>query len=70
MHKTKPRQSDSYLALSIDRALEMSGLRRSKLYQLVANGELIKIKVGRRTLIDYQSLVAFLERNRVEAQQG
>jgi excisionase family DNA binding protein len=69
MKNDEQRQTAHYLALPINRTLETSGLGRSKVYELLASGELTKIKVGRRTLIDYQSLASFLERHRVQGKQ-
>lgn len=52
------------LALRIPEVLRMTGLGRTKLYALIADGELATIKIGRATLIPLASLEALLERGR------
>ena len=44
----------------IDRACLISGCGRTKLYGLIANGQLDARKLGRRTLITDESLRRFL----------
>ena len=41
---------------SVRRICELYGLGRSKIYKLLADGEIAARKVGRRTLIDTQSV--------------
>lgn len=50
------------LALRIPEVQRMTGLGRTKLYALIADGELATIKIGRATLIPLASLEALLER--------
>jgi excisionase family DNA binding protein len=47
---------------SIRRICELYGLGRSKIYKLLAAGEITACKVGRRTLIDTQSVESWLSR--------
>ena len=54
-NKTFPK-----LALSIDEAIETSGLGRTKLYQVINSGELVARKHGKRTLILSDDLEDFL----------
>lgn len=49
------------LSLSIKRAVELSGLSRSKLYELIQAGDLPIRKCGSRTIIRYVDLKAFID---------
>ena len=53
------------LAVRIADAVRMTGIGRSKLYELIASGDLDTIKVGRCTLVPMDSLRALLGRARV-----
>jgi excisionase family DNA binding protein len=44
------------LSVGVNDATRLSGLGKSKLWELIASGELAVKRVGRRTLIDFQSL--------------
>lgn len=44
------------LAVRIPDAVRMTGIGRSKLYELIASGELVSIKIGRCTLVPMESL--------------
>lgn len=44
------------LAVRIPDAVRMTGISRSKLYELIASGELDTVKVGRCTLVPMESL--------------
>jgi len=44
------------LAVGVNDATRLSGLGKSKLWELVASGKLAVKRVGRRTLISYESL--------------
>lgn len=50
------------LAYRMDEAAKAVGLSKATLYRLVEKGELRTFKVGHRTLIRREVLVAFLER--------
>ena len=47
------------LLLSIQDAAAALGIRKSKLYQLIAAGKLTRVYIGRRALITRASLEAF-----------
>jgi hypothetical protein len=49
------------LALTLFDAERLSGLRRGALYRANARGELLFIKAGRKTLVDYQSLSCLIQ---------
>ena len=53
------------LAVRIPDAVRMTGIGRSKLYELIASGDLDTIKVGRCTLVPMESLRALLGRARI-----
>lgn len=53
------------LAVRIPDAVRMTGIGRSKLYELIASGELDTIKVGRCTLVPMESLRDLLSRAHV-----
>ena len=44
------------MAVTIREATEMVSLGKTKIHQLLANGHLTRIKVGRRTLVTVESL--------------
>jgi excisionase family DNA binding protein len=51
----------------INEATELIGLGRSKLYELLATGEIESVKVGKRRLIPHAALVEFVDRLRAHA---
>ncbi len=53
------------LAYGIEDAADALGLSRSRLYELVAAGEIAVCKVGKRTIVPVAELTAFLDRHRV-----
>lgn len=44
------------LTVRISTAVRITGLSRSRIYELIQSGNLDTVKVGRATLIHYQSL--------------
>ncbi|MCG7349585.1 excisionase family DNA-binding protein [Sphingomonas sp. ACRSK] len=46
------------LTVRISTAVQLTGISRSRLYELIQSGELETVKVGRSTLIPYKSLKA------------
>lgn len=48
----------------ITEAMRLTGLRRSKLYELITSGEIETVKVGRCTLVLVASLRALIDRGR------
>jgi len=46
------------LTVRISAAVQLTGISRSRLYELIQSGDLETVKVGRSTLISYQSLKA------------
>lgn len=50
------------LAISITEALDLSGLGKTTIYSLLKHNLIESIRVGRRRLIIYASLKAFLEK--------
>lgn len=51
------------LTCTINEACEMTGLGRTKLYELIGNGRLATATVGRRRLVVVRSLLSLLEAN-------
>lgn len=49
------------ITLTVSEALRLSGLGRTTLYGLIAEGKLASSTVGRRRLISYASLKALLD---------
>jgi len=49
------------LAIRVHEACRLTGIGRSKLYELIAAGEIRRIKVGSITLIPFAELQQFLE---------
>lgn len=52
------------LCVRINVAARMMGIGRTKLYELIGNGEVDAIKVGKATLVTTASLNAMIERRR------
>jgi len=57
-----PTDDFEYLAHPIARAVRLTGLSRSRIYELIKAGELEKIRVGGSALITHASLLAMIER--------
>lgn len=55
------------LNLRVPEAVEWSGLSRSRLYELIAAGEIQSIKVGRARLIPTAAIEAYFERSASDA---
>jgi len=49
------------ITVRIPEAVRMTGLSRSKLYELIRDGEIETVKVGASTLVLVSSLNAFIE---------
>ena len=62
MNATPETTAPPPLTLTLHAARRLSGLGRTKLYQLMGDGRLESICVGRRRLIRYASLEALLSR--------
>jgi Helix-turn-helix domain len=52
------------LTVRIPDAIRLTGIRRSKLYELIASGDIETVKIGQCTLIPMASLRALIERGR------
>jgi hypothetical protein len=52
------------ISVRITDAIRLTGIRRSKLYELMASGHLEVVKIGRCTLIPMDSLRALIDRGR------
>lgn len=53
------------LAVRVPEAVRLTGLSRSRVYELMRSGDIEFIKVGGSTLIPYDALRGFIERLRV-----
>lgn len=58
------------LAYGIGDAAAALDLSRSRLYELIASGEIAVCKIGKRTIIPAVELTAFLDRHRVARPTG
>lgn len=56
-------RSRERLTVRIPIAAEMLGIGRTKLYELIAEGEVDIIKIGKATLVTVRSLEALIERH-------
>jgi excisionase family DNA binding protein len=65
-------QTSSYprLAYGIEGAADALDISRSRIYELIASGEIAACKVGKRTIIPAAELTAFLDRHRVARLSG
>lgn len=52
------------ISVRIAEAVRLTGIRRSKLYELIGAGDLEIVKIGRCTRIPMDSLRALIERGR------
>lgn len=59
-----PRAVTEPISVRIAEAVRLTGIRRSKLYELIGAGDLEIVKIGRCTLIPMDSLRALIERGR------
>jgi excisionase family DNA binding protein len=55
------------MAYSVVDAARVLGIGKSKLYELVKQGEIETIKIGSRTLVLHDQLAAFVDRQREAA---
>lgn len=46
------------LTIRVSTAVRITGLSRSRIYELIQSGDLDTVKVGRATLVQYESLKA------------
>ncbi|MDE3017252.1 MAG: helix-turn-helix domain-containing protein [Pseudomonadota bacterium] len=53
--KSKP------ITVTVNSALDLTGLGRTKLYELIGSGQLKTVTIGRRRLIVYSSLEALAQ---------
>jgi len=59
---TKPHEP---LAVTVQEAVHLSGIGRTRLYTAIADRELTPVKIGRRTLVLFEDLQAWLRRHQV-----
>jgi len=50
------------LTVRISTAVRITGLSRSRIYELIQSGDIDTVKVGRATLVQFQSLKALVSR--------
>jgi excisionase family DNA binding protein len=58
-----PTTDQQYISHPIDRAARMSGISRSRIYELIAAGDLPLVKLGRRSLIRDVDLRQLIDRH-------
>ncbi|KRC80890.1 helix-turn-helix domain-containing protein [Sphingomonas sp. Root241] len=61
---TEPPLDNAPITVRIPRAVAITGMCRSVIYQLIRAGEIEKVKIGRSTLIPVDSLQDFMRRRR------
>ena len=61
---------DSFVCVRVSRAAAMLDIGKTKLYELVGNGDLEAIRIGRRTLILQTSIDMLISRLRERARNG
>ena len=49
------------ISCSVDDATKISGIGKTKLYELIAQNKIVARKFGRRTLISYESLESWMK---------
>lgn len=58
------------ISVRVRDAVRLTGISRSRLYELMRSGEIEYVKVGGSTLIPYAGLRAFVQRQRVQRPGG
>lgn len=61
---TIPKPQCEPITVRIPEAIRLTGIGRSKLYELIGSGDLEVVKIGNCTLIPVASIHALIERNR------
>ena len=56
-------EKDDRLLVSVKEAARLLGIGRTKIYELMATGDLETKMVGRRRMVRYKSLAAFSKNN-------
>jgi hypothetical protein len=64
------RAGDSPICVRVTRAMAMLDIGKTKLYELVGNGDLEAIRIGRRTLILQTSIDMLIGRLRERGRDG
>lgn len=68
MTGTAPSARAEAISVRIPQAVRLSGISRSRLYELMKSGDIAFAKVGSSTLILVDSLRAFIEARRVKTE--
>lgn len=63
-HQAISDSSPEPLTVRIPAAIRMTGIGRSKLYELIQSGDIEIVKIGTSTLIPVESLRQLIDRNR------
>ena len=58
------------LFVSVNRALEVTNIGRTKFFELLAQNKIESVRLGRRRLIPWVALLSFCEQLREEARAG
>lgn len=61
MHEKAELRKPSLIPIPAVQA-ELGGISRTTVYELIGNGELTKVNIGRRSLVTEESLTAYLTR--------
>ena len=61
-HPVRRSEGQEPLAVRIREACRLTGIGRSKIYELIASGEIEIVKIGAMTLIPFESLKGLVER--------
>ena len=64
MQRTSEITEPEPLCVRVATAMRMLGIGKTKIYELIASGDLEIIRLGRRTLVVRASIVALFERLR------
>lgn len=63
-------ESQARVCVRVDRAMQMLDIGKTKLYELIATGELETVHIGRRTLVLRTSIDELIQRLRHENPDG
>ena len=70
MHKELGAVTDTSLLLRPEEAADVLAIGRSKLYELMATGQLDSVRIGRSRRVSRQALAAYVARLRDDATPG
>lgn len=60
--ETEPQSAIEPISVRIATAVQLTGISRSRIYELIESGDLDTVKIGRSTFIPFKSLKRLFEK--------